>query len=241
MKKIALLLFCVSVGLSTVSVAQVKNDLQLQHYLEQNSKLYSIFNQRESTYPLAHEIFSGLRYRLANYSPMAANDDIVKSKGLIFCAEVGAGMILAKGKLYACEVFDIVNKQLGKSHFLWAYGTDFELRSERSKILDSFNKIIEKGLSVLNLDELLSLSGTVGVTMGYSWGNDYSDYQALTLKKGFESTGFQVVNGWGAGLEILAPKKVSDDIRVVLGSVLYGTPDIGLTQSTIKFRKKYSA
>lgn len=237
MKKIALLLFCASVGFSTVSAAQVKNDLQLQHYLEQNSKLYSVFNQHENMRPLAREIFTGLRYRLANYSPMMANDDIVKSKGLIFCAEVGAGMILVNGKLYACEVFDIVNQQIGKNNFLWAYGTDFQLRSERSKILDHFNDIIEKGLSVLKLNELFVLSGTVGVTIGYSWGDDYSHYKDLTLKKGFEAKGFQVVNGWGAGLEILSPKKDIDDIHVVLGSVLYGTPDTGLTQSTVKFRK----
>jgi hypothetical protein len=237
MKKIALLLFCVVTSLSTLSNAQV-SDLQLQAHLEQNSKLYAVFNQRPQTQHLSNEMLQSISYRVGNYSPTAANDDIVKSKGLLFCAEVGAGMILVKGKLYACEIFDIVGQKIGKNNFLWAYSFDFELRSERSKVLDSFKGIIKKGMTILKLNELFNLSGTVGMTVGYTWGDDYGQYKDLTLKKGFLGTQFEVVNGWGAGLKILSPNLAKDKIKMVLGSVMYGDEgtEIG-SQVIIKFRK----
>lgn len=238
MKRIAWLLFCVATGLSTVSNAQGSRDLEIQNYLQQNSKLYAVFSQRPQSQHLATDMIQAMSYRLDNYSPMAGNDDIVKSKGLLFCAEVGAGMILVKGKLYACEVFDIKGQTIGKNNFLWAYSFDFQLRSERSKIIDSFKGIIKKGMTILKLNELFNLSGTVGMTIGYTWGDDYSQYKDLTLKKGFLGTQFEVVNGWGAGLKILAPNQATDKIHMVLGSVLYGDDgtEIG-SEVVIKFRK----
>lgn len=238
MKRIALLLFCVVTSLSTLSWAKVSNDLELQQYLAQNSKLFAVFNKRPQSQHLATEMLQAMSYRLGNYTPMAAQDDIVKSKGLLFCAEVGAGMILVKGKIYACEIFDIKGSKIGKNNFLWAYSFDFKLRSERSKILDSFKYIIGKGMSLLKLDELFKLSGTAGLTVGYAWGDDYDQYKDLTLRKGFLGTQFEVVHGWGAGLKILAPNQSKENIHMVLGSILYGDDGTAIgSKVVIRFRK----
>jgi len=238
MKKIALLLFCVVISFSVFSNAQVSNDLELEQHLKQNSKLYAVFNKRPQSQHLASEMLQAISYRLGSYAPMAAQDDLVKSKGLLFCADVGAGMILVKGHLYACEIFDIKGAQIGKNNFLWAYSLDFKLKSERSKILDTFKHIIGQGMTLLKLDELFSLSGKVGMTVGYAWGDDYTKYKDLTLKKGFLATQFEVVNGWGAGLKILAPHQSNDNIHMVLGSILYGNDSTETgSQVLIKFRK----
>ena len=238
MKRIALLLFCVVAGFSTLSNAQSSKDIELQQYLQKNSKLYAVFNKRAKTKYMATDMFKSMSYRLNKYTPLAASDDMIKSKGMLFCAEVGAGFILVKGKIYACEIIDIKGNKIGKNNFLWAYSFDFELRSERSKVLDTFKNIIGKGMTLLKLDELFVLSGTVGMTIGYAWGDDYSQYKDLTLKKGFAGTQFEVVNGWGAGLKILSPNLVNDKIRMVLGSIIYGddSNEIG-SEVIIKFRK----
>lgn len=238
MKRSVWLLFCVAMGLSTVSNAQVVDDRGLQQYLQQNSKLYAVFTQKPQTQQLATDMLQTMSYRLGNYSSMVADDDIVNSKGMLFCAEVGAGMILVKGKLYACEVFDIKGNQLGKSNFLWAYSFDFKLRDERSVVIDTFKNIIKKGMTLLKLTRLFDVSGTVGLTVGYSWGDDYTKYKDLTLKDGFLGTQFEVVSGWGAGLKILAPNKAKDQIKMVLGSIITGTDstEVG-SKVVIKFRK----
>jgi len=238
MKRTAWLLFCVAIGFSTVSNAQVRNDSELQQYLQENSKLYNVFNKRAKTRHMATEMLNSMSYRLANANVVTGTDDIVKSKGMLFCTEMGAGMILVKGKIYGCEIFDVQGKVLGKSNFLWAYSLDFKLRSERSKILDSFKNIIRKGMTILKLDELFVLSGTVGITMGYAWGDDYGKYKDLTLRKGFSGTQFEVVNGWGVGLKILSPEQSNDKIRLVLGSILFGTDSTTVgSKVNVKFRK----
>lgn len=238
MKQIALLLFSALIIFSNGALAQDSDNRDLQQYLQNNSKLYAVFNARPESQHLANEMLQALDYRLAGYSVLAGNDDIVKSKGLLFCAEVGAGMILVKGKLYGCEVFDIQKQKVIKNNFLWAYSFDFKLKSEKSKVLDQFKHILNRGITILKLDELLALSGTVGLTVGYAWGDDYDQSKDLTLRKGFIATQFEVVNGWGAGLKILAPNKTQEKIHVVLGSVLYGdeSTEAG-SQIVIRFRK----
>jgi hypothetical protein len=238
MKKIALLVFSIVSILSSVSTAQVSNNAELEQYLLKNSKLYSVFNKRENSKQLAKEMLNGISYRLSRYSSASANEDLVKSKGLLFCTEMGAGLILVKGSIYACEVFDVKAQKLGKAHFVWAYSVDFKLRNDRSKIIDTFKNIIGNGMTLLKLDKLFVLSGNVGLAMGYAWGDDYQDYTNLTLKKGYISSKFQVVNGWGAGLQIMKPKENNGDLHVVLGSVLVGSNGTELgSKSTIKFRK----
>lgn len=238
MKLIAFLLFNALIVFSNGALAQNVDNRDLQQYLQNNSKLYAVFNARTESQHLAVEMMQALDYRLGSYSVFAGNDDIVKSKGLLFCAEVGAGMILVKGKLYGCEVFDIQGQKIVKNNFLWAYSFDFKLKSEKSKILNRFKNILNQGITVLKLDELLALSGTVGLTVGYAWGEDYDQSKDLTLRKGFIATQFEVVNGWGAGLKILAPNKTQEKIHVVLGSVLYGdeTTELG-SKVVIRFRK----
>jgi hypothetical protein len=238
MKKITGLFLSVLTCFSITSQAQVVNDLQLQDHLTRNSKLYQAFSRHSQTQHMASEILDAISYRLQNSKVIAAEDDLVQSKGLLFCAEVGAGMILVKGKLYACEVFNITGSTIGKNNFLWAYSFDFKLKSKKSKVLDTFENLIKNEKSFLKLDELFLLSGTVGMAVGYVWGDDYFQYDHLTLKKGFLATQFQVVNGWGAGLKILKPNQSKEKINMVLGSILYGdeSTQIG-SQVVIKFRK----
>ena len=238
MKQIAWLLLSTLIVFSNEAWAQALYKSDLQQYLQNNSKLYAVFNARTESQYLSSKMLQALDYRIASYSVYAGDDDIVKSKGLLFCAEVGAGKILVKGKLYGCEVFDIQEQKVVKNNFLWAYSFDFKLKSEKSKVLIGFKNILNQGVTVLKLDELLALSGTVGLTVGYAWGNDYDQSKDLTLRKGFLATQFEVVNGWGAGFKILAPNKTQEKIQVVLGSVLYGDESTELgSQVVIRFRK----